>query len=30
MTEAFVTAARLEWQFWDGAYRQWRWEPVDG
>lgn len=28
MTEAFVTAARLEWQFWDGAYRQWRWEEV--
>lgn len=28
MTEAFVTAARLEWQFWDGAYRQWRWDAV--
>jgi len=26
MTEAFVTAARLEWQFWDAAYRAWRWE----
>jgi thiaminase/transcriptional activator TenA len=27
MTAAFVTASRLEWQFWDGAYRNWRWEP---
>ena len=25
MTAAFVTASRLEWQFWDGAYRDWRW-----
>ncbi|MGI4735694.1 MAG: thiaminase II [Janthinobacterium lividum] len=25
MTAAFITASRLEWQFWDGAYRDWRW-----
>lgn len=25
MTTAFVTASRLEWQFWDAAYRGWTW-----
>lgn len=25
MTAAFVTASRLEWQFWDAAYRGWTW-----
>ena len=28
MTAAFVTASRLERQFWDGAYRDWRWETT--
>lgn len=27
MTAAFVTSARLEWMFWDSAYRQERWPP---
>ncbi|WP_374164633.1 thiaminase II [Arcticibacter sp. MXS-1] len=26
MTEAFVTACRLEWLFWDSAWRQEKWE----
>lgn len=30
MTAAFVTASRLEWQFWDAAYRDWRWAPAVG
>ncbi|MDR0422254.1 MAG: TenA family protein [Proteiniphilum sp.] len=25
MTKAFITSARLEWLFWDSAYRQERW-----
>jgi len=25
MTEAFLTGSRLEWLFWDGAYRQYKW-----
>ena len=27
MTEAFVTSSRLEWMFWDSAYRMEQWQP---
>jgi thiaminase/transcriptional activator TenA len=27
MEEAFLTSARLEWRFWDSAYRQEIWQP---
>ncbi|MGB2958073.1 MAG: thiaminase II [Bacteroidota bacterium] len=27
MTEAFVVSSRLEWMFWDGAYRMDEWQP---
>jgi len=27
MTEAFVLSSRLEWMFWDSAYRMERWKP---
>ncbi|KAA8483372.1 thiaminase /4-amino-5-aminomethyl-2-methylpyrimidine deaminase [Arcticibacter tournemirensis] len=28
MTEAFLTASRLEWLFWDSAWRLEEWQPV--
>jgi thiaminase (transcriptional activator TenA) len=30
MKEAFVTSSRLEWMFWDSAYRMERWGPALG
>ena len=27
MEEAFVTSTRLEWMFWDSAYRMENWQP---
>ena len=27
MVEAFITSSRLEWMFWDSAYRQEQWKP---
>ena len=27
MTEAFLVSSRLEWMFWDGAYRMDEWQP---
>ena len=29
MLEAFELASRMEWYFWDGAYKMERWKPVD-
>ena len=27
MKEAFITSTRLEWLFWDSAYRMENWQP---
>ena len=27
MKEAFITSTRLEWMFWDSAYRMENWQP---
>ncbi|MEM7537697.1 MAG: thiaminase II [Chloroflexota bacterium] len=30
MIDAFVTSSRLEWMFWDSAYRMEQWQPIVG